>query len=155
MAVVIRLTATGKKHSISYRIVATDRQNKRDGKIVENLGFYNPNVRVEDGFKINEDRYKYWLSQGAIASPAVLEIIEGRGVRPPKLKKKKPEPKVEQTTPAVKPAPQEETEQEPANKEIKDEEPNTTDSETAPVQTETEPEKSKEDPEKTIEEPKA
>ncbi len=101
MAVVIRLTATGKKHSISYRIVATDRQNKRDGKIVENLGFYNPNVRLEDGFKINTERYKYWLSQGAKASPAVEEIIEGKGVRPPKPKKEKPQPKVEAAAPVA------------------------------------------------------
>lgn len=171
MAVVIRLTATGKKHRISYRIVATDRQNKRDGKIVENLGFYNPNVRVEDGYKLDEDRYKYWLSQGAKASPAVIEIIEGKGVRPVKPKKKKPEPKTEETAPATKPetkeeaektaeeAPESDSAQEPATEETVTAEAETAAPEAA-AEAELEPEKPAEQPaaaeeEKTAEKPKA
>lgn len=78
MSVKIRLTKTGKKHQISYRVIATDTRTKRDGKFLENLGFFNP--QQNNLFKINQERVNYWLSKGAILSGAVAKLISERQI---------------------------------------------------------------------------
>lgn len=90
MAVVIRLSITGKTHSRSNRIVAVDKRGKRDGKFIENLGFYNPGSRDEEAFRLDKDRFDFWVSKGAKPSPAVLDLIKNGGSRTPKPKKLKP-----------------------------------------------------------------
>lgn len=89
MAVVIRLSRTGKSHSVSYRIVATDKQNPRDGRFAEILGFYNPNKSGDEKYKLNEEKYQDWLKKGAVPSPAVSEIVATYGNPAPKVRKKK------------------------------------------------------------------
>ncbi len=66
----IRLTRTGKKKQASYRVVVTDITMKRDGRIVERIGHYNPRTDPET-YKIQEDRALYWLSVGAQPTDAV------------------------------------------------------------------------------------
>lgn len=73
MSVKIRLTRTGKSHQISYRIAALDTRSKRDGKIIENLGFYNP--YNTPSFKIDKERYDYWIKTGAQPSPSVAKLV--------------------------------------------------------------------------------
>jgi len=99
MSVVIRLSGTGKTHAISYRIVATEKWSKRDGRYIEILGFYNPWQREGDRYKLDKVRYDYWLSKGAKASPTVLELIETDGK--PKPKPIKVRPKKEAATAAA------------------------------------------------------
>jgi small subunit ribosomal protein S16 len=74
----IRLSRTGKKGQPSYRVVVTDIRNKRDGRIVENIGNYYP---LEEGvsFKVKEGRALYWLSVGAQPSDAVQRLLEKQG----------------------------------------------------------------------------
>ena len=74
----IRLSRTGKKGQPSYRIVVSDKRSKRDGRIVERVGNYNPLVDPID-FKIKEERALYWLSVGAQASEAVARLLEKQG----------------------------------------------------------------------------
>ena len=74
----IRLSRTGKKKQPSYRVVVADIEAKRDGRIVERLGFYNPLVEPID-FQIKEDRALYWLSVGAQPSDAVRRLLETQG----------------------------------------------------------------------------
>lgn len=72
MAVKIRLARFGKTHAPVYRIVAADSRRSRDGKILEDLGTYNP-LRHEL-VRLEQDRIEYWVSQGAIVSDAVKRI---------------------------------------------------------------------------------
>jgi small subunit ribosomal protein S16 len=74
----IRLSRTGKKGQPSYRVVVTDIRNKRDGRIVENIGNYYP---LEEGvsFKITEARALHWLSVGAQPTDAVRRLLEKQG----------------------------------------------------------------------------
>ncbi len=70
----IRLRRTGAKKQASYRIVVADQRSPRDGKFIEILGWYNP--RTEPSFKIDAERARYWLSQGAQPSEAVARLLK-------------------------------------------------------------------------------
>ena len=74
----IRLTRTGKKRQPSYRVVVANSESKRDGRIVERIGNYNPLVNPTE-YKIQEDRALYWLSVGAQPSDAVRRLLEKQG----------------------------------------------------------------------------
>ena len=73
MAVKIRLKQVGKKHQRSYWIIAVDSKNKRDGKFLERLGFYDPNFDPPK-FKIDKKRFAYWLNVGAQPSETVRKL---------------------------------------------------------------------------------
>jgi small subunit ribosomal protein S16 len=87
MAMRIRLTRIGKRHQPSYRIVATDSRNKRDGKFNEVLGWYNPLTEPAQ-VNYNQQRVNYWLSQGAKMSDRVRLLITGEKRQRTKTRKK-------------------------------------------------------------------
>ncbi|RME80731.1 MAG: 30S ribosomal protein S16 [Caldilineae bacterium] len=70
----IRLRRTGAKKQASYRVVVADQRSPRDGKFIENLGYYNPRTNPPT-FVINKERTAYWLSQGAQPSEAVAQML--------------------------------------------------------------------------------
>jgi small subunit ribosomal protein S16 len=74
----IRLSRVGAKKQPSYRVVVADIESKRDGRIVERIGHYNPRVEPMD-YVINEDRALYWLSVGAQPSDAVERLLVKQG----------------------------------------------------------------------------
>lgn len=74
----IRLSRTGKKGQPSYRVVVADINSKRDGRIVERIGNYNP-LEEPEQFKIEEARALHWLSVGAQPSDAVRRLLEKQG----------------------------------------------------------------------------
>ena len=74
----IRLTRTGKKRQPSYRIVVADKRSRRDGRIVEHIGFYNPLPDPEE-YRIKEARALHWLSVGAQPTDAVRRLLEKQG----------------------------------------------------------------------------
>ena len=74
----IRLSRTGKKRQPSYRVVVADIESKRDGRVVERIGHYNPLTDPSE-YVINEDRALYWLSVGAQPSDAVKRLLEKQG----------------------------------------------------------------------------
>jgi small subunit ribosomal protein S16 len=74
----IRLSRTGKKKQASYRVVVTDIEAKRDGRIVERIGHYNPRSEPIE-YRIEEDRALYWLSVGAQPTDAVRRLLEKQG----------------------------------------------------------------------------
>ncbi len=74
----IRLTRRGKKSQPSYRVVVTEITAKRDGRIVEHIGHYNP-LTVPVEYVIKEDRALYWLSVGAQPSDAVKRLLVKQG----------------------------------------------------------------------------
>ena len=75
--VTIRLSRSGAKKSPFYHIVVTDSRNKRDGRYIERLGFYNPIAKeTEETLRVDKDRIDYWMSQGAKASARVDKIMK-------------------------------------------------------------------------------
>lgn len=74
----IRLSRTGKKKQASYRVVVADIEAKRDGRVVERIGYYNPRSEPLE-YRIAEERALYWLSVGAQPSDAVRRLLEKQG----------------------------------------------------------------------------
>jgi len=74
MAVKIRLARHGKKKYPFYRIVAADSQAKRDGRFIEILGTYDPNIDPA-AVKLESERIQYWVDQGAIPSDTVRSLL--------------------------------------------------------------------------------
>ena len=75
--VVIRLARGGAKKRPFFNIVATDSRNRRDGRFIERLGFYNPVGKdgVEN-LRLAQDRVNYWIEKGAQMSPAVARLVK-------------------------------------------------------------------------------
>ena len=74
MSVKIRLRRMGKKKQPHYRIVVADSRSPRDGRFVENLGYYNP-IPDPALLKVDLERVDYWLGEGAITSPTVGNLV--------------------------------------------------------------------------------
>jgi small subunit ribosomal protein S16 len=74
--VVIRLSRGGSKGRPFFNIVVTDKRERRDGRFIERIGFYNPIAKGgEESLRIAQDRLTYWKSVGAQASPTVERLI--------------------------------------------------------------------------------
>ena len=74
----IRLSRAGAKKRPFYPIVATDQRNRRDGRYLERLGFFNPVAAPnEDKLRIDLARVDYWLEQGARPSERVVSLVKG------------------------------------------------------------------------------
>jgi small subunit ribosomal protein S16 len=72
----IRLARAGANKRPFYHIVVADGRNKRDGRHIERLGFYNPiAVAHEDRLRVDHERVQYWLSVGAKASTRVNHLL--------------------------------------------------------------------------------
>ena len=75
--VVIRLTRAGAKAHPFYHIIVTDQRNKRDGRSIERLGYYNPVARgAEVPLHIATERLNHWTSVGAQVSPTVQRLVK-------------------------------------------------------------------------------
>lgn len=80
MAVAIRMKRMGRKNREYYRICATDRRSPRDGRVIEELGTYDPHVPDTDArCTLIGPRVDYWLSVGAQPSDAVRVLIKKYG----------------------------------------------------------------------------
>ena len=77
MAVRIRMKMMGRKHRPYFRIVAIDSRQPRDGRIIEELGSYDPMIKDTDQrVKLKPDRIKYWISVGALPSEKLQVIFK-------------------------------------------------------------------------------
>jgi small subunit ribosomal protein S16 len=75
--VVIRLARGGAKKRPFYHMVVADSRDRRDGRFIERVGFYNPLASAsEEGLRIVTDRLTYWQQQGAQLSPTVLRLVK-------------------------------------------------------------------------------
>ena len=75
--VVIRLSRGGSKARPFYNIVVAHKQNRRDGRFIERIGFYNPLARGgEESLRLAQDRLTYWEGVGAQASDTVARLIK-------------------------------------------------------------------------------
>ncbi|PKQ28810.1 MAG: 30S ribosomal protein S16 [Candidatus Anoxymicrobium japonicum] len=75
----IRLRRVGKKKQPSYRIVVADSRAPRDGRFIENLGFYDP-MTEPSTIELNGERSLYWLGQGAQPSRQVQNLMKIKDV---------------------------------------------------------------------------
>lgn len=77
----IRMQRVGRRHVPFYRINAIDKQVKRDGKVLENLGWYNPCAKDESKqLLLNDERVKHWLAMGAQPSDTMMDILAKRNL---------------------------------------------------------------------------
>jgi len=76
--VTIRLSRGGAKKKPFYQIVVTDSRNRRDGRYLERLGFYNPMVQneTEESLRIDMGRIDYWVGNGAQLSERVAKLVK-------------------------------------------------------------------------------
>lgn len=75
--VTIRLARGGAKKRPFYSIVVTDSRNRRDGRYIERVGYFNPVAQgQEQRLSVDAERVQYWLGQGAQASERVAKLLK-------------------------------------------------------------------------------
>ncbi len=79
----IRLKKQGKKREASYRVVACQSTSRRDGRPLEELGFYNPRTKE---VRLDEDGIKARLGQGAQPTDTVRRLLEKANILPPTVR---------------------------------------------------------------------
>ena len=79
MSVKIRMKRMGTKKRPFYRIVATDSRNRRDGRFIEELGYYDP-LTTPPNIKLDEEQIFKWLKNGAIPSTNVEGLMRRNGI---------------------------------------------------------------------------
>ena len=81
--VVLRMQRFGRAHRPFYRIGAMDKRSPRNGRVIENLGWYDPCHTMgkdKPEFELKADRIRYWLSVGAQPSDTVRDLLRKAGV---------------------------------------------------------------------------
>jgi small subunit ribosomal protein S16 len=79
MAVKLRLTRIGSKKNPIYRVVAADSRSPRDGKFIEIVGRYNPQMNPSL-IELDEDKVKAWLAKGALPTESVAKLLKTQGI---------------------------------------------------------------------------
>ena len=79
MAVMIRLKRLGTKKKPHRRIVVCDKRRARDGKTIEEIGYYDPS-KTPSSVVVNEERAKYWISRGASLSEIIRSLFKKQGI---------------------------------------------------------------------------
>ena len=79
MSVKLRLTRIGRHKDPIYRIVAADSHNARDGRIIEQIGYYDPSKGIKEA-KIDEELALKWLRNGAAPSDSVRAMLKEKGI---------------------------------------------------------------------------
>ena len=83
MAVALRLSRFGNRNSPFYRVNAIDHHKRRDGRVIEYIGHYDPRNRNESRqVELKLDRCAYWLSVGAQPSRTVASLMKRKGLNP-------------------------------------------------------------------------
>jgi small subunit ribosomal protein S16 len=91
MAVKLRLKRLGRTNHAFYRLNAIESRAPRDGRVIEELGYYDPtNKEQEKQFKADLDRCRYWLDNGAVPSETVSSLLKKNGVEHKQLRLPKP-----------------------------------------------------------------
>src|SRR5437660_7537618 len=110
MAVKLRLKRMGRSNAGFYRLNAIDSRSPRDGRVIEELGFYDPRNKDQGKqFVAKLDRCKHWLDVGAVPSETVSSLLKKSGLehkqlRLPKPGKPKTAPAPAVAEPAIAPA---------------------------------------------------
>jgi small subunit ribosomal protein S16 len=76
MSVTIRLARTGRRNLPAYKVVVANTKDKRNGKVIDTLGHYNPSMKPVQ-LDINKDKYNAWKEKGALETLAVKKLLDG------------------------------------------------------------------------------
>ncbi len=79
MAVKIRLRRMGQKKAPFYRIIVADSRSPRDGRFIDEIGYYDPN-KEPSLYKVDEEAAKKWLANGAQPTEVVARIFKQAGI---------------------------------------------------------------------------
>lgn len=79
MAAKIKLTRMGAKKQPTYRVVIQEERSKRDGRFIENIGFYDPRTAPAT-IVLNQERISYWLGVGARPTESVGQLLKSAGI---------------------------------------------------------------------------
>ena len=79
MAVKMRLTRMGAKKAPFYRVIVADSRSPRDGRFIEEIGYYNPLTNPVE-VKIDADKAKKWLNNGAQPTETVKALLKKSGI---------------------------------------------------------------------------
>jgi small subunit ribosomal protein S16 len=109
MAVKLRLKRFGRSNRAFFRLNAIDSRTARDGRVIEELGYYDPRSSDQaKQFVAKLDRCRYWLDVGAIPSGTVSSLLKKSGIEHKMLRLPRPgKPKVAAAVPAAEGAPKE------------------------------------------------
>jgi len=81
VSVKLRLKRFGRRHRSFFRLNAMDIHSPRDGRVIEELGWYDPNAEEADKrSSLNRERIEYWLGVGAQASDTVRQLLKRQGI---------------------------------------------------------------------------
>jgi small subunit ribosomal protein S16 len=81
VAVKLRLKKFGRRHRTCYRISAVDARRPRDGRVMEELGWYDPEAKTPDQqVSLKRDRIEYWLGVGAQPTETVRDLLARHGI---------------------------------------------------------------------------
>lgn len=80
MATKIRLKRMGGKKAPFYRVVVADARWPRDGRFIEEIGYYDP-LKDPAQIKIDEEKAQKWLAEGAIVSDTVKSLFKKAGIK--------------------------------------------------------------------------
>ncbi|MDE3000555.1 MAG: 30S ribosomal protein S16 [Gemmatimonadota bacterium] len=75
----IRLTRKGARNAPFYRVVVADSRSPRDGRFIENLGYYDPTMNPQL-VRLDAERARHWLDQGAEPSGTVMSLLRQQGI---------------------------------------------------------------------------
>ena len=84
----VRLSRGGGKKRPYYHIVVVDQKAKRDGKCIERIGSYDPNLESEKRITLKQDRLEHWIGQGAQMSDRV-KLLQKYALDPDNMEKRK------------------------------------------------------------------
>ena len=83
MAVKLRLKRFGRRHSTCFRLSAMDCRSPRDGRVIEELGWYDPKAKDADKrVALKRERIEYWLRSGAQPTETVADLLKRQGIGP-------------------------------------------------------------------------
>lgn len=75
--VIIRLARGGAKKTPFYNVVVADSRNRRDGRFIERVGFYNPSAKAgAEALRVDQERVTFWQSNGAQLSDTVARLVK-------------------------------------------------------------------------------
>lgn len=77
----IRLTRVGSKKNPIWRVVVADKRSPRDGRVIENVGTYNPQTDPST-ITLKQDRLEHWIGKGAQPTDQVLQLMKIQSIGP-------------------------------------------------------------------------
>jgi len=81
VAVKLRLKRFGRRHRSFYRVSAMDTRSPRDGRVIEELGWYDPQAKgAQTQVSLNRERIEHWLKVGAQPSETVRRLLRHQGI---------------------------------------------------------------------------